>query len=236
LAQALLVCLFFQNSDLSFPLAIMGFGQVAVTSPTSKNIWAARSSPERRNNAARSVGVAVAASCKLKLGLSNANRSCQVSPFESWLAEANHEMSDESMSATRCSSAASSSNMSLPGSLDEEKQRHIPIVKTTTRARGSSVKRHPRSADHFSRIAFELCQKASFKSSQLCEAFRNADKNNEGMITQTGMEDVFWFFDLPSSDATIFFQLMDKNNEGQIWWREIVAVLAPVFKKGDVLP
>jgi Ca2+-binding EF-hand superfamily protein len=54
-----------------------------------------------------------------------------------------------------------------------------------------------------------------------------ADKDQDGMLTEADMTDVFESFDLPSTDASIFFKENDKDGQGQVWWREIFAALAP---------
>jgi hypothetical protein len=124
--------------------------------------------------------------------------------------------------------------MSSPGSPNQEAtnqkpQPHTSIVKWTT---SSSVKR---SSDLFSRIAFgriafELGQKVDFKTLNVSEAFKAADQDHDGILTENDMKDVFWFFGMPSSDASIFFKLIDTEGESQICWREVIEILERSFK------
>jgi len=58
------------------------------------------------------------------------------------------------------------------------------------------------------------------------------DKDKDGVLDVSDMEEVFRHFDLPPSDASVFFNLMDKDGLGRIWWREVMAILAPMLKPG----
>jgi len=212
----------------------MAFGQSAVTSPaTSTTTWATasvRSCSARRNRAARSVGAAVAATLKLKFETvrNNDKHSCKVSPFSSGslsdMCTANSDESDDCMSSkSSVGSIASTSTGSLPGSVDQNQETQH---QTSTRK-----SRRPRSPDHFGRISLELSRKASFKS--LRQAFMAAEKDQDGLLSPSDMEEVFCHFQLPSSDANTFFKGLDKNGQGRIWWRETLAILKPILKKGE---
>lgn len=99
------------------------------------------------------------------------------------------------------------------------------------RERGSSIRRRPRSPDHFGRITLELGKAAKYSSLAIREAFVAADKDKDGLLTASGMEHFFEHFGLPSSDALIFFNLMSKDSSGMLCWREIVSILAPMLKE-----
>merc|ERR1719265_1029171 len=151
----------------------------------------------------------------------------------------------------RCGSSSSSSTRdgSLPGSVcadfestsssfervspsssstcdaDEESQQPM-----TRRERGSSIKRRPRAPDHLGRISLNLAKAADFNALAVSKALAAAS-NQDGVLTEPDLQDVFQSFGLPSSDALIFFNLLDTNGNGTLYWREIVAILAPLFKE-----
>jgi len=98
------------------------------------------------------------------------------------------------------------------------------------RERGSGIKRRPRSPDHFERITLELGEAAHYSSIAVREALSAVDKDKDGLLTESCMQGVFEHFGLPSSDASIFFNLMSQDSSGRICWREVIAILAPMLK------
>lgn len=133
--------------------------------------------------------------------------------------------SNEDACSTRCSTT-SSCNSPLLGLRHENQE--IPVE--TSNDFDFLTEGNVRSADHFSRIAFELGKKACFKTLPIAKAFEGADQDHDGMLTEADMKDVFWFFSLSASDGTMFFKLMDKDGRGRICWRETIAVLALSFR------
>lgn len=228
----------------------MAFGQAAVPSPAScKNAWARPStggSSVSRNSSARGVGAIVVGTRQPKLGLQGSvSQPFKVSHVESGSlsdVSTSGSMSDDSMTSSRCSTSEILSPTSLPGSLEdcfsassspEENPNQDGPRQTSTRTRGDLSQKRARSPDHFGRISFQLGRRAGYKSLVMCEAFCKADKDKDGILTVSDMEEVFRHFNLPSSDATIFFKLMDKGDHGRIWWREVVAVLRPMLNVGE---
>jgi len=177
----------------------------------------------------------VAASLKLKFASArNNDKPVKISRFSSRsLSDVSTAVSDEcdcmSCESSRGSTASTSAG-SLPGSVDENQD----IQQLTSTRKGDSNKsRRPRSPDHFGRISLELSTKASFRSFALTKAFVAADKNQDGLLTSSDMEQVFRHFQLPSSDANTFFKILDTKGQGRIWWRETVAILKPMLNKDE---
>jgi len=213
----------------------MAFGQATATSHTTSTIlknlestWtnaSARSCSTRRNRSARSVGAAVAASCKLR---SSSRHSCKVSPLRSGcLSDASTAVSDASED---CISSSGSSTLSLPGSVEENQETQ---QQASTSKKDSSKKRHDGTRYHFGRISSELCRRAWFKPLIISKAFVAADKDQDGLLSSSDVEDVFSHFQLPSSDANAFFKALDPDDLGRIWWREVIAILKPMLKEPE---
>lgn len=65
------------------------------------------------------------------------------------------------------------------------------------------------------------------------KALQAADTDQDGLLSASDMERCFKRFRLPSSDATIFFDVLDIEGRGRIWWREIVAIMRPMLAQGE---
>jgi hypothetical protein len=81
------------------------------------------------------------------------------------------------------------------------------------------------------RISFDLAKAADFDALTVSKAFAAADKDQDGVLTRSDMQDFFQHFGLPSSDAILFFDLMDTHGSGTLYWHEIAAIIAPLFKQ-----
>eukprot|EP00746_Dinoflagellata_sp_MGD_P165396 gnl/MRDRNA2_/MRDRNA2_94639_c0_seq1.p1 gnl/MRDRNA2_/MRDRNA2_94639_c0~~gnl/MRDRNA2_/MRDRNA2_94639_c0_seq1.p1 ORF type:complete len:321 (+),score=50.61 gnl/MRDRNA2_/MRDRNA2_94639_c0_seq1:93-965(+) len=255
----------------------MAFGVATSGISTKTNTWttaSVRSNSLRRNNAGRSVGAAVAATCKNKLAMKSTQNTAKLTPFSNQaFSDASTMLSDDNMASSRsstasiadqillsapgqferCGSSSSSStgdesllgsvgssfegsgssssstcDGSLPGSLCAGEEGQQPMMR---RERGSTIKRRPRPPDHLRRISCGLATAADFNALAVSRAFEGADKDRDGVLTMSDMQDVFQYFGLPSEDAIIFVNLMDTHGSGTLYWREIVAILAPLFKE-----
>jgi len=78
-----------------------------------------------------------------------------------------------------------------------------------------------------------LCRRAWFKPLIISKAFVAADKDQDGLLSSSDVEDVFSHFQLPSSDANAFFKALDPDDLGRIWWREVIAILKPMLKEPE---
>merc|ERR1712216_808667 len=86
------------------------------------------------------------------------------------------------------------------------------------------------------RVAEQLCRKANYSRQTLSAAFFEADQNSraDGFLMISELATVFQNFSMSERDAEHFHSSMKVGgNEEGLYWREAVAIMAPLFKRQD---